>query len=242
MSMPSCPVARPIPRGILVSCKGRARQAEKQSPSATGSVIPTAMPAPLVETVQQPERPALKRKRTSTARKTPWLWIASAGSCAWVVFLLAFGLSALGRARSESQQPPAPIQAIAAAPVTLAPAVIDLNTPPAPPLAMEPASSLIDGAPRLPFREVRIDRNEETPPPLKLMPGEEPWPKLKNRIKDALPGQNGIDRKLYQDCGQIGSNILFMKDPPDAFQRARAEKKLVFMIHLSGNLEDKEFT
>jgi hypothetical protein len=33
-----------------------------------------------------------------------------------------------------------------------------------------------------------------------------------------------------------------MKSPPDAFVKARAEKKLVFFVHLSGNLEDPGFT
>jgi len=33
-----------------------------------------------------------------------------------------------------------------------------------------------------------------------------------------------------------------MKDPPEAFQAGQAERKMVFMVHLSGNLEDKEFT
>jgi hypothetical protein len=33
-----------------------------------------------------------------------------------------------------------------------------------------------------------------------------------------------------------------MKEPTEAFARARAERKLVFVMHLSGNLEDKDFT
>jgi hypothetical protein len=81
---------------------------------------------------------------------------------------------------------------------------------------------------------------EQLPPRLEVADGA--WPTLKDRIPNAKAGHLPIDRKLYADCGQIGSNILFMRDPPDAFQLARAEKKLVFVIHLSGNLEDKEFT
>lgn len=46
----------------------------------------------------------------------------------------------------------------------------------------------------------------------------------------------------FVDCGQIGTDVRFMRDPAAAFQRAAAEKKMVFMVHLSGNLEDKDFT
>jgi hypothetical protein len=44
------------------------------------------------------------------------------------------------------------------------------------------------------------------------------------------------------ECARIGTDVRFMKDPAAAFLRARAEKKMVFIVHLSGNLEDKEFT
>ncbi len=46
----------------------------------------------------------------------------------------------------------------------------------------------------------------------------------------------------FIDCEQIGVNVLFMKDAAEAFQCGQAEKKTVFIVHLSGNLEDKEFT
>ena len=46
----------------------------------------------------------------------------------------------------------------------------------------------------------------------------------------------------FVDREQIGVNVLFMKDAAEAFQRGQADKKTVFIVHLSGNLEDKEFT
>jgi hypothetical protein len=51
-----------------------------------------------------------------------------------------------------------------------------------------------------------------------------------------------LNKEAFVNCDQIGVNVLFMKDPTEAFKRARSEKKMVFMIHLSGNLEDKDFT
>jgi hypothetical protein len=52
----------------------------------------------------------------------------------------------------------------------------------------------------------------------------------------------GLDKIDFVDCKRIETQVRFMKDPTDAFKRAKAEKKLVFVMHLSGNLEDKEFT
>lgn len=46
----------------------------------------------------------------------------------------------------------------------------------------------------------------------------------------------------FVDCARIGTRVRFMKEPIDAFKRAADERKMVFMMHLSGNLEDKEFT
>src|SRR5262249_11201086 len=46
----------------------------------------------------------------------------------------------------------------------------------------------------------------------------------------------------FVDCAAIGTDVRFVKDPTDAFKHAAAQKKMVFMVHLSGNLEDKEFT
>ena len=44
------------------------------------------------------------------------------------------------------------------------------------------------------------------------------------------------------ECARIGTEVRFMKAPVEAFKRAKEEGKMVFMVHLSGNLEDKDFT
>jgi len=44
-------------------------------------------------------------------------------------------------------------------------------------------------------------------------------------------------------CAAVpGTAVEFVKNPLTAFKLAAAESKLVFMIHLSGNFEDKGFT
>ena len=77
--------------------------------------------------------------------------------------------------------------------------------------------------------QLPIERDEEAPKPKAILPPEEfeDGPLLNDDIVD---------------CAQIGTNVRFMKEPAAAFQKARAEKKMVFMVHLSGDLEDKDFT
>ena len=65
-----------------------------------------------------------------------------------------------------------------------------------------------------------------------------------DELVDAPAFHGGLpeNKKEFVDCELIKVNVLFMKEPAAAFQRAQAEKKTVFIVHLSGNLEDKEFT
>lgn len=46
----------------------------------------------------------------------------------------------------------------------------------------------------------------------------------------------------FVECARIGTDVRFMKQPVAAFKRAKEEGKMVFMVHLSGNLDDKDFT
>lgn len=64
---------------------------------------------------------------------------------------------------------------------------------------------------------------------------------------DIAPGPvaakaQGGEPKKCQTCQKFGTTIEFIENPPDAFKKARAFGKQVFMVHLSGNFEDKEFT
>ena len=71
-------------------------------------------------------------------------------------------------------------------------------------------------------------------------PAEKPKKLIAADELDAKQEQN--DNGLFADCQQTGTLVRFMKAPPEAFKRAREEKKLVMMVHLSGNLEDPGFT
>jgi hypothetical protein len=43
-------------------------------------------------------------------------------------------------------------------------------------------------------------------------------------------------------CGEYGTSLHFEKTPSDAARKALKEEKLVFVLHVSGNFEDSEFT
>ena len=43
-------------------------------------------------------------------------------------------------------------------------------------------------------------------------------------------------------CGEYGTSVHFYASPSDAAKQALKEQKLVFVLHVSGNFEDSEFT
>jgi hypothetical protein len=105
-------------------------------------------------------------------------------------------------------------------------------------------------APKLPFREVQLVRKDDMPPALpvdleiqKTIVREKATPPAPQREKaPAWPAFNDLNPSVFASCTQVGTGVNLMKDPTEAFKKARAENKLVFMINLSGNLEDQEFT
>jgi hypothetical protein len=104
--------------------------------------------------------------------------------------------------------------------------------------------------PKLPFREVLLARNDDMPPVLPIDPEiekkivrEKATPQAPQGVKaPARPAFNDLNPSIFASCAQLGTGVNLMKDPTEAFKKARAENKLVFMINLSGNLEDQEFT
>ena len=48
--------------------------------------------------------------------------------------------------------------------------------------------------------------------------------------------------KQAGECGSHGTSIDFVDTPVEAAQLAKEQKKLVFVLHVSGNFEDPRFT
>jgi hypothetical protein len=230
MSNPNAPLVQPIPTGILVS--------------APSKVCPAKKPTP-------------KRKATprAPASQIPWLWIVTFGSGAWSALILTIGLCTGEREPTQPAEPQRAFDPMAAA------------APSAKPAAQDPVDESVVGSdplpivetPKLPMGGLGVARNDTVPPAISFEPdlvevtvllkdvkplrSEADPPNERNAQKaQQRPLRKDIDLNVFASCEQIGTNILFMKDPTEAFRKAREEKKLVFMMHLSGNLEDKEFT
>jgi hypothetical protein len=65
---------------------------------------------------------------------------------------------------------------------------------------------------------------------------------LAARPDEALPRKDAGRCQANGGCGGVGTRVAFEPTAPDAFAKARNENKLVFVIHLAGNLEDPGFT
>jgi hypothetical protein len=209
----------------------------------SNSEFPSQKPIPmgiLVPASNQPtktQRPAPKRPSASADRQIPWLYIAVGGSAAWVIAIVTIAFCASGQ-----EPPPAPGPLF----VQNNPGGNELN-PNAPKGFVAPAIDEFRGADPEPKKAAppklarqAPPRQEDVPPPIDLNFPEDGKPAV--AVEAPLKPKNLVDTNIFANCEQIGSNILFHKNPPDAFDEARKQKKIVFMVHLSGNLEDKDFT
>ena len=62
-----------------------------------------------------------------------------------------------------------------------------------------------------------------------------------------LSAANAANQLKLPDGGEIcngdfGTNVKFVKTPSDAARQALKEEKLVFVLHVSGDFEDPDFT
>jgi hypothetical protein len=184
--------------------------------------------------------------------------IVTLGSLAWAALILTIGLCT-GESEPSQVAKPAAVPTPKLAQNTNE--IILVKSEPAPNAAVPPspqplspggrAASENDAAPIVaaPKLRMRALRPNDTVPAILIDPeieaiparGLPPEPPQAEK-PPTRPLRKDVDLNVYASCEQIGTNLLFMKDPTEAFQKARDQKRLVFMVHLSGNLEDKEFT
>ena len=60
------------------------------------------------------------------------------------------------------------------------------------------------------------------------------------KAKPALPVTPSLEEKAT--CGSHGTTIDFVGSPKEASDQAKKDKKLVFVLHVSGHFEDPRFT
>ena len=226
MSKPNDRIAPAIPVGILVAPPAKVRSAE---------------------------RPAPRRRVVSSGAPLPWLKIAAGGSIGWVAVMLVVAWCTVSPERPRSDDPPLPFGQVAVEAQAPKPKLVAQANPVVAPVVAEPVED-IQPKPILPRRVAPLvqvpPKVDDLPPlidvpiPAPAPPQAEPVPPQPEPAAPIKPvvAKKEVDHKVYANCAQIGTNILFMKNPPDAFKKAREEKKLVFVVHLSGNLEDKDFT
>jgi hypothetical protein len=180
--------------------------------SSSGQPIPTVILVSEASRANKADRSAPKRKSASPVHQLPWLWIAGGGGVAWMGVVLVIAVTSMSQ---EPERPPMPNAREVARVGAVEPVFQAQAIKAQERNAIEPAVK----------RPAPIDAVDEAPP-VHLA---------------AAPG-NFADPRLFANCEQIGSKVQLMREPPAAFQRAKAERKMVFIVHLSGNLEDKDFT
>ena len=58
----------------------------------------------------------------------------------------------------------------------------------------------------------------------------------------AIAGDRPFDPPSAAKCSSHGTSVQFYDTPTEAASRAKAEQKLVLVLHLSGIFEDPQFT
>jgi hypothetical protein len=59
-------------------------------------------------------------------------------------------------------------------------------------------------------------------------------------VKGGKPNPNVVQEG--ETCGDFGTSVKFVKTPSDAAKQALKEEKLVFVLHVSGEFEEPDFT
>ena len=209
--------------------------------SPDGQRIPMGI---LVEAAKKPGRTdqSAPRKRPADGGwQIPWLWVAVGGSVGWVFIIMVIAILTMNQeavSQPEARLPkplavdggldfPAPLKVALPEPKVDLPEVDDI---------VVPVPKLERKGPALP--------GDEGPPAVIIPKVVNPEPAPVPAPPPVAPkaAKKEIDLRIFQNCEQIGTSVLFVRNPVDAFQRAKEEKKMVFMVHLSGNLEDPGFT
>ena len=195
------------------------------------------MPEPPLPFPRRPDGRSRHRETTpppSPQRAwTSWLVVVAVAAGAWVAG--ARMTRQPERTPSGGGFEPAENHAVVPPPVVPPPPIPEA----APPAARAVARALTQEplpepeftpAPRVAQAEVAPDR----PAPSER----EPKAKPRKRARPA-PAQEPVEATV---CGKFGTRVDFAPSPVGAVQRALKERKLLLLVHISGNFEDKGFT
>jgi hypothetical protein len=132
--------------------------------------------------------------------------------------------ASVAAARTESE-PPAIVRKLPSLPAEDAP------TPPARRPTVVPEDLVESDASAAPVRPEPSGTNVARP----AQPARE-------RPAPAVAGAEQGGACAVAGAGKYGTSVDFVADPAEAARRALKEKKLLFVMHISGNFEDDQFT
>lgn len=160
-------------------------------------------------------------RRSAARQAVPWSTWLIAGCGLWVAALVVFAVSTR---LTERPTPPA------ARPFAVIPAPVIQDAPRGFEV-LEPAHGQA--------HQPRLARPLLAALPPFVLPGTAP-----GFGKELLEAPQAVvrDEPAAADCQQLGTRVQFIQNPAEAFRLAGEQKKMVFMIHLSGNFEDRGFT
>jgi hypothetical protein len=80
--------------------------------------------------------------------------------------------------------------------------------------------------------------------PIQQAPGARPVPTADDPAPrgPSLPASEVLPKEATATYETYGTKVSFSSDPTDAAQKALKDRKLLFVLHLSGNFEDSKFT
>lgn len=179
-----------------------------------------------------------------TANQTPawwrvidWRTVLAAGLPAWLLILgvvLWFKLvPKRERLPIEPPMPGAVVVRVETAPM----ARLTFEVSPMPRAVRELAALPRPVAERAPAPRAAFDKPAGGPDPVRDL-----VTALLQNLAQPRPVAKAIEKPVPDGCKTHGTAIHFTKSTLEAMKQAKAKDKLVFVLHLSGNIEDDGFT
>jgi hypothetical protein len=161
-----------------------------------------------------------------------WRVVAAAGGVAW---LLVGGLTLTIWAANHRSHPVRAAIALPSNDLSERTAVSDA-THRIEPTAKPPEAVAASPGEQAPLEQLLSFKKPPASPPL---PVEE-----EERVarQSELPASELSLGEETANCRNYGTQVAFVSSPTEAGRKALKERKLLFVLHLSGNFEDKQFT
>jgi hypothetical protein len=186
----------------------------------------TARPAYLDCRMRLPREPRVAfPSSASPVAIISWRAVAAASAVAW---LLVGGFTVTVWAMNHRQNPATAASPLLSSDLPESNAAVDMTNR-SEPMAKSPEPAEANPQP-VSFKKAPIS------PPLLAEEEKSVTRKPELPASELAPGEEGAHLRTY------GTQIAFVSSQTEAARKALNERKLLFVLHLSGNFEDKKFT